>query len=199
MRGIDAWHHKYEQNLWRPVVGIRQECRQTAIFWAPLGAPQTNGPRGTLTPPLPRLPVGHATFGAALMQALRLGLNTGAGPITVQDVLASKRRPTGDRGRDIQFRLRRTRRRLQRPRRLSPATRAEKEFKSFAEPVWENSGAASTSACTGASTASRATPRRTSAACPSASPSARKRTTSSTARRRWQAAYDGRAGLGVAE
>ena len=86
--GIDAWHHKYVNKLWRPVVGIRNEAAPDGDpFWAPLGAPQTNAARGTLTPPFPAYPSGHATFGAALMQALRLGLKTASAPITLQEVL----------------------------------------------------------------------------------------------------------------
>ncbi|MHC9291096.1 hypothetical protein ACRCUN_01440 [Mycobacterium sp. LTG2003] len=86
--GIDAWHYKYVYNLWRPVVGVRNEAAPDGDpFWAPLGAPQTNGPRGTFTPPFPAYPSGHATFGAAVMQALRLTLNKSAGPISLQDVL----------------------------------------------------------------------------------------------------------------
>mgnify|MGYP001081358799 CR=1 FL=1 len=35
--GIDAWHHKYVNNLWRPVVGIRAEAApHRDPFWAPL-------------------------------------------------------------------------------------------------------------------------------------------------------------------
>ncbi len=87
--GIDAWHYKYEHDLWRPVVGIRNEAASDGDpFWTPLGAPQTNSPRGTLTPNFPAYPSGHATFGAALMQCLRLGLNTANGRITINDVRA---------------------------------------------------------------------------------------------------------------
>lgn len=87
--GIDAWHWKYVYDLWRPVVGIRNEPAPDGDpSWAPLGAPQTNSGRGTFTPPFPAYPSGHATFGAAVMQALRLGLKTVTAPITVPDVLA---------------------------------------------------------------------------------------------------------------
>lgn len=87
--GIDAWHYKYEYDLWRPVVGIRYEGSPDGdVFWAPLGAPQTNSPRATLTPNFPAYPSGHATFGAALMQVLRLVLNNSQGPIALADVLA---------------------------------------------------------------------------------------------------------------
>jgi PAP2 superfamily len=52
-----------------------------------LGMPQTNNPGGTLTPPFPAYPSGHATFGAAVMQSLRLGLDTAPQPITLTDVV----------------------------------------------------------------------------------------------------------------
>jgi hypothetical protein len=89
--GIDAWHYKYLHNLWRPVIGIRHETAgEGDCFWAPLGAPQTNrlGARAT-TPPFPAYPSGHATFGAALFQSLRLRSEPGAVPIVVADVLAA--------------------------------------------------------------------------------------------------------------
>jgi len=89
--GIDAWFYKYRPDLylWRPIVGIRAEhLTDGDCFWAPLGMPQTNrlgvGPR---TPPFPAYPSGHATFGAALFQTLRLSLQT-APAMTVADVLA---------------------------------------------------------------------------------------------------------------
>lgn len=86
--GIDSWHYKYVHDLWRPVVGIRaEEAPDGDAFWAPLGFPQTNAAPGTLTPPFPAYPSGHATFGAAFFQALRLGLNTAGRPITLQQVL----------------------------------------------------------------------------------------------------------------
>jgi Vanadium chloroperoxidase N-terminal domain/PAP2 superfamily len=91
--GIDAWHYKYLYDLWRPVVGIRAEAAPDGDpFWAPLGAPQTNAGNGrfTLTPPFPAYPSGHATFGAAAFQTLRLALATAAGPITLADVLAEE-------------------------------------------------------------------------------------------------------------
>lgn len=91
--GIDAWHYKYLYDLWRPVVGIRAEAAPDGDpFWAPLGAPQTNGGNGrfTLTPPFPAYPSGHATFGAAAFQSVRLALATAAGPITLADVLAEE-------------------------------------------------------------------------------------------------------------
>ncbi len=138
--GIDAWHYKYVYSLWRPVVGIRAEAApEFDCFWAPLGAPQTNGPRATLTPNFPAYPSGHATFGAALMQVMRLALGTGPGPISVAEVLAYETMAgaavagetfgfvsdeldgvAGDPDGSVRPRF-------------------SKTFNSFAEPVWENS------------------------------------------------------------
>ncbi len=98
--GILAWADKYRFNLWRPVVGIREHDpamgpEATTVAgpgigddcdpgWLPLGAPRTNppqwsdpvpapapGPR-TLSPNFPAYPSGHATFGAAALQSVRL-------------------------------------------------------------------------------------------------------------------------------
>ena len=81
--GIDAWYHKYRYNLWRPVVPFRR-----ATDWEPLGAPQTNSVDPVpLTPPFPAYPSGHATFGAALFQSLRLLLNPDSPPLSVEEVL----------------------------------------------------------------------------------------------------------------
>ncbi|WNG85899.1 phosphatase PAP2 family protein [Mycobacterium sp. ITM-2016-00317] len=138
--GIDAWYYKYVHNVWRPVIGIRNEpAPHGDPFWAPLGAPQTNGSRATATPPFPAYPSGHASFGAAVMQVLRLGLIKNPSPITVADVLDVE---TGDSvpvpeetftfvsdeldgiAADPDGSLRA----------LTPVT-----FKNFVEPVWENS------------------------------------------------------------
>lgn len=81
--GIQAWRWKYEYDLWRPVVGIREadpslgpntntpgKIVKAHTDWAPLGAPGTNqGTRGT--PGFPAYPSGHATFGAAAFQIIR--------------------------------------------------------------------------------------------------------------------------------
>lgn len=77
--GVDAWHYKYspEHMMWRPVLGIRRAVtgNGTAIpGWLPLGRPDTNGLGQTLTPDFPAYPSGHATFGAAAFQLLRLFL-----------------------------------------------------------------------------------------------------------------------------
>lgn len=143
--GIDAWHYKYMYDLWRPVIGIRHErSPDSDPFWAPLGAPQTNSARGTLTPNFPAYPSGHATFGAAMMQCLRLLLNSAAGPITLQDIL------------DVEERIETHGSAQTVPGETfcfvsdeldgvasdpdgSIRTRVAKRFASFAEAVWENS------------------------------------------------------------
>lgn len=84
--GIHAWHYKYCYDLWRPIVGIREDdkaCGPAAVpdlgitppcnpFWKPLGAPHSNEARANFTPPFPAYPSGHATFGAAALEILRL-------------------------------------------------------------------------------------------------------------------------------
>lgn len=105
--GINAWHHKYIFNLWRPVVGIREASLSTGPgalaggnagasagtnlgdpFWAPLGLPKTNEPgpgKQSITPGFPAYPSGHATFGAALFQIMQLF--NGDPAMTLQNVL----------------------------------------------------------------------------------------------------------------
>ena len=138
--GIDCWHHKYAYDLWRPVVGVRAEAAPDGDpFWAPLGLPLTNSARGTLTPPFPAYPSGHATFCAALLQALRLGLGTAPAPMTVHEVLdveSGNSAPISDEtftfvsdeldgvALDPDGSIRQ---------------RVEKTFANFAEAVWENS------------------------------------------------------------
>jgi hypothetical protein len=66
--GIACWFHKYNCNLWRPVLGIREQTGGAVPqdpFWLPLGLPNTNGSRiGNFTPGFPAYPSGHSTFGA---------------------------------------------------------------------------------------------------------------------------------------
>lgn len=143
--GIDAWHYKYQYDLWRPVIGIRNEHGGAADpFWTPLGAPQTNSAYGTLTPNFPAYPSGHASFGAALMQTLRLMLGTGSGPITLQNVLdveaqlgtpAGVTKVTGEEFTFVSDELDG----VASDPGGSIRTRVEKTFANFAEPVWENS------------------------------------------------------------
>lgn len=138
---IDAWYWKYHFNLWRPVVGVREEGSADGDpFWCPHGIPRTNNTAGRYTPDFPAYPSGHATFGAALFQVLRLALKTGSGPIQIADVLAfdAKKKPKAvaketftfvsdeldGMALDVDGSVR---------------TRVAKTFDSFAEAVWENS------------------------------------------------------------
>jgi hypothetical protein len=84
--GIHAWHWKYCFDLWRPIIGIREDDKSTGPtatadkkitppcdpFWKPLGAPRSNEPKPGFTPPFPAYPSGHATFGAATFEMVRL-------------------------------------------------------------------------------------------------------------------------------
>lgn len=139
--GIDAWHWKYHYKLWRPVVGVRLETSGSGDpFWAPLGIPRTNNTAAHYTPDFPAYPSGHATFGAALFQILRLALATSGGAIQIADVLAfdGKAKPPPIKAERFSF--------------VSDEldgasldadgsvrTRVSKTFDSFAEAVWENS------------------------------------------------------------
>lgn len=80
--GIAAWEAKYHYALARPVTAIRNLSVDATAEgardprWTPLGAPVTNGGIGSrnLTPPFPAYPSGHATFGGALFETLRIVL-----------------------------------------------------------------------------------------------------------------------------
>jgi hypothetical protein len=80
--GIASWYWKYQYDVWRPVVGIREADAgwgpkgqgdgnigtKVDPFWLPLGAPNSNPinqPASNGTPNFPAYPSGHATFGAA--------------------------------------------------------------------------------------------------------------------------------------
>jgi vanadium chloroperoxidase len=86
--GILAWDQKYIHDLWRPVLGIREDdpslgptgsgnntlSENADPSWLPLGAPKTNSKtlEKNFTPPFPAYPSGHATFGAAALHITRL-------------------------------------------------------------------------------------------------------------------------------
>ncbi len=91
--GIAIWESKYFHDYWRPVTGIREADPGTGptgrgdrndrtrgdLTFSPLGAPASNlpsGPNGEVppnfTPPFPAYPSGHAGFGGALFETLRL-------------------------------------------------------------------------------------------------------------------------------
>ena len=78
--GIDAWYYKYAPThmMWRPAVGIRKAIATHGTppdaTFLPLGRPDTNRRGLGLTPDFPAYPSGHATFGAAAFQLLRLYL-----------------------------------------------------------------------------------------------------------------------------
>ncbi len=77
--GIEAWHYKYAGThmLWRPALGIPRALAGNGVpdpTWEPLGRPDTNGNTLNRTPNFPAYPSGHATFGAAAFQLLRLFL-----------------------------------------------------------------------------------------------------------------------------
>ena len=94
--GIFAWREKYKHNLWRPVVGIREDDisldysnhSSNAVSdnndpdWLPLGLSKSNTyvsdpmnqkpPLKNTTPNFPSYPSGHATFCAAAFHITRM-------------------------------------------------------------------------------------------------------------------------------
>jgi hypothetical protein len=81
--GIASWESKYHYKFWRPVTGVREivsDGNSATVAdegWTPLGAPNSNNVEATnFTPPFPAYPSGHATFGGALFEVLRLYLET---------------------------------------------------------------------------------------------------------------------------
>jgi len=91
--GIAIWESKYFYDYWRPVIGIREADPGTGPTglgdgndrtegdenFSPLGAPASNlpstpggQPPPNFTPPFPAYPSGHAGFGGALFETLRL-------------------------------------------------------------------------------------------------------------------------------
>lgn len=77
--GIDAWHYKYAPShmMGRPAVRIREAVVGNGVAdpdGLPLGRRDTHGTGTGLTPDAPAYPSGHATFGAAAFQLLRLFL-----------------------------------------------------------------------------------------------------------------------------
>ena len=92
--GIASWDTKYEQNIWRPIVAIREAATDgnpdtiADANWVPLGAPLNVGRRTDnpgrpgpdanpdprsfpgFTPPFPAYTSGHATFGGAVFETL---------------------------------------------------------------------------------------------------------------------------------
>ncbi|WP_170149750.1 vanadium-dependent haloperoxidase [Rhodoplanes roseus] len=102
--GKYAWLEKYRFELWRPLSGIREHDPSTGPdavagtgpepiaephlsaegadpFWYALGAPETNTDKVSFKPPFPAYPSGHATFGAAAFQMVRLYYRQRAGSL----------------------------------------------------------------------------------------------------------------------
>lgn len=73
--GITAWQCKYDYDIWRPILGIRNadlDGNPDTIAdknWTPLGAPNHLGGIA-FTPPFPSYTSGHATFGGAFFQVM---------------------------------------------------------------------------------------------------------------------------------
>lgn len=139
--GIDAWHWKYHYDLWRPVVGIRQEIdkQDSDVFWAPLGAPQTNAAVFNRTPNFPAYPSGHATFGAAIYQVLRLYFRTTSQPIKMADVLAFDSGAPAAKPKEAMVFVSDELDGRSRDPNGSVRTRVEHPIRSFAQGIWENS------------------------------------------------------------
>jgi hypothetical protein len=88
--GIAAWESKFYYKFWRPIAGIRESDAGTGPTgrgdgnpltpgdptFSPLGAPASNLQGPNFTPPFPAYPSGHATFGGAVFQTLRLFYGT---------------------------------------------------------------------------------------------------------------------------
>lgn len=76
--GLTAWSDKYDNDFWRPVLGVRggeTDGNANTVGdsdWVPLGAPASNPRPGeaNFTPPFPAYTSGHSTFGAAAFQTL---------------------------------------------------------------------------------------------------------------------------------
>jgi hypothetical protein len=110
---IAAWDIKYEEDFWRPIVGIREadtDGNPDTIEdpnWAYLGAPgnDPNSASDDFTPPFPAYVSGHATMGGAIFKSLELFYGTndfsladaliGVDPVTGQYTLNSSEPGSG--------------------------------------------------------------------------------------------------------
>lgn len=80
--GIAAWLWKFEYDLWRPVLGVREDTVDADPEWNPRGVGLTNYlPPGTpesarppfcvgINPNFPAYPSGHASFGSAAFEVI---------------------------------------------------------------------------------------------------------------------------------
>jgi len=73
---IFAWQEKYHFTFWRPLSGVRQDGiygnPMADPFFLTLSAPETDSNNIPIKPPFPAYPSGHATFGGAIFQIVRL-------------------------------------------------------------------------------------------------------------------------------
>ncbi|KAE8389613.1 phosphatidic acid phosphatase type 2/haloperoxidase [Aspergillus alliaceus] len=78
--GIFCWRENYHHEFLRPISAVREDTNQPMVdpFWRALGAPSTNTDQISFIPPFPSYPSGHATFGAAVFQVVRLFYKSGA-------------------------------------------------------------------------------------------------------------------------
>jgi len=106
--GKFCWLEKFKYDLWRPVLGVRENdpsIGPTATpassldgkgdpFWLPFGAPKTNelGSK-SFTPPFPAYPSGHATFGASAFQMVRRFYGEKDGLFDADDIAAGAQKP----------------------------------------------------------------------------------------------------------
>ena len=94
--GSASWESKYHYSVWRPITGIRESDEGTGPQgkgdgnadtegdpdFTPLGAPASNLSGKDFTPPFPAYPSGHATFGGAVFETIRLFFGTDEIPFT---------------------------------------------------------------------------------------------------------------------
>ena len=73
---ILCWGVKYQDILWRPILGIRRADEDGNLdtvadrHWTPLGAPASNRSGNNFTPPFPSYTSGHATCAGAVFRVL---------------------------------------------------------------------------------------------------------------------------------
>jgi hypothetical protein len=88
--GATAWEAKFDEEIWRPILGIRRAGEdgnpntRGDANWTPLGAPASNPLPGdtNFTPPFPAYSSGHATLGGAVFQTLERFYGTGNIPFS---------------------------------------------------------------------------------------------------------------------
>ena len=80
--GLSAWHWKFEYDLWRPTIGVRNDPESPVADWNPIGIPLSNRIRESapasdrfaecvgVNPNFPAYPSGHASFGTAAFKTI---------------------------------------------------------------------------------------------------------------------------------